>query len=54
MAAPSRPPTFKAYACKPVCLGCGRKLSYDEPVWFVGWVGAFCFERACRQKAAKA
>lgn len=35
MAAPSRPPTFKAHGVKPVCAGCGRKLTYLESLWFV-------------------
>lgn len=36
MADPSRPPTYKNYGTSPVCAGCGRKLSYNESLWFVG------------------
>lgn len=54
MASPSRPPTFRAYHSTGHCLGCGRKLTADEPVWFRGYPkpsGAFGFT-CCRKKAA--
>ena len=36
MAAPSRPPTFKAFGLRPYCSGCGRRLTPTEPLWFQG------------------
>ena len=51
MASPSRPPTWKAYGCEPVCLGCGRRVTYDESLHFRGYpkpsgvFGACCAPR---------
>lgn len=49
MAAPSRPPNFKAYGVDRKCYGCGRKLTADEPGgrWFTGFPTRGVFGRCC-------
>jgi hypothetical protein len=52
MAAHSRPATFKGYGVKPVCSGCGRKVSLAEPLWFTEYPRAGVFGRECFKAAA--
>lgn len=54
MAAPSIPPSYKQYGVKPVCYGCGRKLTYNESLWFVGGDSPAVFGFSCCPRLAAA
>lgn len=56
MAAPSRPPNFRAYSVKPVCAGCGRKLvaKNEMALWFVGHPVAAVYGPECFHLAPEA
>ncbi len=52
MAAPSRPPTFKAYGVDRRCSNCGSKLTVKDTRWFQGYPFRAVYGLCCWSIAA--